>query len=41
MIRSIIIAAGGTGGHISPGIAIAESLMDVKSILGFESLVIH
>lgn len=41
MIRSIIIAAGGTGGHISPGIALAESLMDQKKELGFESLCIH
>lgn len=41
MIRSIIIAAGGTGGHISPGIAIAESLMDLKAELGFENLAIH
>ena len=41
MIRSIIIAAGGTGGHISPGIAIAESLMELKSEIGFDSLSIH
>ncbi|MBK8393974.1 MAG: UDP-N-acetylglucosamine--N-acetylmuramyl-(pentapeptide) pyrophosphoryl-undecaprenol N-acetylglucosamine transferase [Leptospiraceae bacterium] len=40
-MRSIIIAAGGTGGHISPGIAIAESLMDLKSEIDFESLAIH
>ncbi|HNN81851.1 MAG TPA: UDP-N-acetylglucosamine--N-acetylmuramyl-(pentapeptide) pyrophosphoryl-undecaprenol N-acetylglucosamine transferase [Leptospiraceae bacterium] len=40
-MRSIIIAAGGTGGHISPGIALAESLMDQKQELGFESLAIH
>ncbi len=41
MIRSIIIAAGGTGGHISPGIALAESLMELKSEIGFENLSIH
>jgi UDP-N-acetylglucosamine--N-acetylmuramyl-(pentapeptide) pyrophosphoryl-undecaprenol N-acetylglucosamine transferase len=41
VIRSIIIAAGGTGGHISPGIALAESLMDLKSEIGFENLSIH
>ena len=41
MIRSIIIAAGGTGGHISPGIALAESLVDLKSEIGFENLFIH
>lgn len=28
MIMKVIIAAGGTGGHINPGIAIANMLRD-------------
>lgn len=41
MIRTIVIAAGGTGGHISPGIAIAEAISEVKSQYGVENIYIH
>ncbi|MDV6237303.1 UDP-N-acetylglucosamine--N-acetylmuramyl-(pentapeptide) pyrophosphoryl-undecaprenol N-acetylglucosamine transferase [Leptospira ellisii] len=37
-MRSIVIAAGGTGGHISPGVALAEVLTDLKERIGFENL---
>ena len=41
MIKNIIIAAGGTGGHISPGIAIAEYLFKFKNNYNIENIYIH
>lgn len=41
MIRTIVIAAGGTGGHISPGIALAETLIEKKDSFQYEKLIIH
>ncbi len=32
MSESVIIAAGGTGGHISPGVALAEILVEKKEL---------
>ncbi len=29
-MKSIVIVAGGTGGHISPGVALAEVLTELK-----------
>ncbi|MCW7509001.1 UDP-N-acetylglucosamine--N-acetylmuramyl-(pentapeptide) pyrophosphoryl-undecaprenol N-acetylglucosamine transferase [Leptospira levettii] len=41
MSGSIMIAAGGTGGHISPGVALAEILSEKVNVFGFESVYIH
>ena len=41
MIRSVIIAAGGTGGHISPGVALAETLVEKKGSFQIDSLRIY
>ncbi len=41
LIRTIIIASGGTGGHISPGIALAEILIEKQKEINFENLMIH
>lgn len=41
MKRNIIIAAGGTGGHISPGMALAEYLQENKEHYNVESIYIH
>ncbi|EMK01010.1 MULTISPECIES: glycosyltransferase [unclassified Leptospira] len=40
-MRSVLIAAGGTGGHISPGVALAESLVDRKDSLGISNVFLH
>ncbi|PJZ69396.1 UDP-N-acetylglucosamine--N-acetylmuramyl-(pentapeptide) pyrophosphoryl-undecaprenol N-acetylglucosamine transferase [Leptospira perolatii] len=40
-MRSIVIAAGGTGGHISPGVALAENLVAFKKEYGIEKVYIH
>ncbi|PJZ51781.1 UDP-N-acetylglucosamine--N-acetylmuramyl-(pentapeptide) pyrophosphoryl-undecaprenol N-acetylglucosamine transferase [Leptospira adleri] len=40
-MRSIVIAAGGTGGHISPGVALAEVLTDLKEQIGYENLYLY
>jgi UDP-N-acetylglucosamine--N-acetylmuramyl-(pentapeptide) pyrophosphoryl-undecaprenol N-acetylglucosamine transferase len=40
-IRNVAIIAGGTGGHISPGVALLESIQDHKDKLGIESVYIH
>lgn len=41
MSKNILIAAGGTGGHISPGIAIAEYIHENRKNLGIETVYIH
>lgn len=41
MIKKIVISAGGTGGHISPGIALAEALTELKEEIGYSELFIH
>lgn len=41
MIKNVIIAAGGTGGHISPGIALAEFLNKFKNDYHIENIYIH
>lgn len=41
MKGSVIIAAGGTGGHISPGVALAEVLSEKAKQFGFDSVYIH
>jgi UDP-N-acetylglucosamine--N-acetylmuramyl-(pentapeptide) pyrophosphoryl-undecaprenol N-acetylglucosamine transferase len=40
-LKNIIIAAGGTGGHISPGVALIEYLIANKNKLGLENIYIH
>ncbi|MCE9500839.1 MAG: UDP-N-acetylglucosamine--N-acetylmuramyl-(pentapeptide) pyrophosphoryl-undecaprenol N-acetylglucosamine transferase [Leptospira sp.] len=40
-MRSVVIAAGGTGGHISPGVALAEILAEKKDLFHIESLFIY
>jgi UDP-N-acetylglucosamine--N-acetylmuramyl-(pentapeptide) pyrophosphoryl-undecaprenol N-acetylglucosamine transferase len=39
--ENIVIAAGGTGGHISPGIALAEELFENKEDYGIGEIYIH
>ena len=41
MKKNVVIAAGGTGGHISPGIALAEAIHKQKNKLFIESVFIH
>jgi UDP-N-acetylglucosamine--N-acetylmuramyl-(pentapeptide) pyrophosphoryl-undecaprenol N-acetylglucosamine transferase len=41
LIQNVVIAAGGTGGHISPGIALAEFLNANKSEYNIHSIYIH
>lgn len=41
MSGTIVIAAGGTGGHISPGVALAEILVEKKEQFGFEKVFLH
>lgn len=40
-MRSIVIVAGGTGGHISPGVALAEVLTELKEKIGYENLYLY
>lgn len=40
-MRRIAIAAGGTGGHISPGVALWEEIQRTKSQLGIEDVFLH
>lgn len=41
MIENVVISAGGTGGHISPGVAIAEILVQKKESFSVSSVYIH
>ncbi|TGN18609.1 UDP-N-acetylglucosamine--N-acetylmuramyl-(pentapeptide) pyrophosphoryl-undecaprenol N-acetylglucosamine transferase [Leptospira idonii] len=41
MKESIVIAAGGTGGHISPGVALAEVLTEKKEVFSVSEVYIH
>lgn len=41
MNGSVVIAAGGTGGHISPGVALAEILSEKANVFGFDTVYIH
>ncbi len=40
-MKSIVIVAGGTGGHISPGVALAEVLTELKEKIGYENLYLY
>lgn len=40
-MTSVVVAAGGTGGHISPGVALAEVLQSKKEELGFSDVFLH
>ncbi|TGL49443.1 UDP-N-acetylglucosamine--N-acetylmuramyl-(pentapeptide) pyrophosphoryl-undecaprenol N-acetylglucosamine transferase [Leptospira wolffii] len=40
-MKSVLIAAGGTGGHISPGVALAENLVGRLDSLGVDKVVLH
>lgn len=40
-VKNLLIAAGGTGGHISPGIALAEEICRKKQNYGIDSIYIH
>lgn len=40
-MKSIVIVAGGTGGHISPGVALAEVLIELKEKIGYENLYLY
>ncbi|HMV78113.1 MAG TPA: glycosyltransferase [Leptospiraceae bacterium] len=40
-MKNILIAAGGTGGHISPGIALAEEICRKKQDFGIDNVFIH
>jgi UDP-N-acetylglucosamine--N-acetylmuramyl-(pentapeptide) pyrophosphoryl-undecaprenol N-acetylglucosamine transferase len=40
-MRRILVAAGGTGGHISPGIALVEEILRSKNLYEIESVVLH
>lgn len=40
-MRRIVIAAGGTGGHISPGIALLEEIQKSKDQFGIEAVFLH
>lgn len=41
MKRNVLIAAGGTGGHISPGVALAEELFENKEKYNIGDVYIH
>lgn len=41
MKRNVLIAAGGTGGHISPGVALAEELFENKEKYNIGEIYIH
>lgn len=41
MSKNIVIAAGGTGGHISPGIGVAEALVKQKKELAIGKVYLH
>lgn len=40
-MKRILIACGGTGGHISPGVAILEELIKNKDSLGVQEIYLH
>jgi len=41
MMETVIIAAGGTGGHISPGVALAEILTEKKENFSISNVYLH